>query len=190
MERKTSQKKKKKRNGRLCEKAHGNPPLSTGNTDSNVNLPSRQPWCHSPFIRRQMPLAFMLAHHSLGKGWGSWQGLFSAPISSQRQIRTTWFSARLTSEHAERTTSSSKGLGANTQLNSTCSLCVRENWWVAALVSLNILGLTSCWNTETRVFIYREKTDPEAYSNFLLVESCAWFVSTKPRFLSITWLIL
>jgi len=36
-------KKKKKRNGRLCEKAHGNPPLSTGNTDSNVNLPSRQP---------------------------------------------------------------------------------------------------------------------------------------------------
>lgn len=40
---KQAKKKKKKRNGRLCEKAHGNPPLSTGNTDSNVNLPSRQP---------------------------------------------------------------------------------------------------------------------------------------------------
>ena len=43
MEKKTSKKKKKKeRNGRLCEKAHGNPPLSTGYTDLNVNLPSRQ----------------------------------------------------------------------------------------------------------------------------------------------------
>ena len=71
-----------------------------------------------------------------------------------------------------------------------CSLCVREIWWAAAPVFLNILGLIPLWNVETRFFICREKTDPEAYSNFLLVESCAWFVSTKPSFLSITWLIL
>ena len=79
-----------------------------------------------------------------------------------------------------------------TQLFPRAFLRGKEIWRAAAIVFLNLFALTPLWNItwSARFFICREKINPEAYSNFLLVESCAWFVSTKPGFLGITWLTI
>lgn len=45
-----------------------------------------------------------------------------------------------------------------------------------------------CTYTESKtVSVCSEKIKPKAQSNFLLVESCAWFVSIKPGFCGTTW---
>lgn len=58
-----------------------------------------------------------------------------------------------------------------------------------AVVFLNLFALTALGNKRgvQGFLIRREKINRKAQSNFLLVESCAQFVSTKPGFLSITW---
>lgn len=59
----------------------------------------------------------------------------------------------------------------------------------AAVVFPNLFALwLLCTYTESKtVSVCSEKIKPKAHSNFLLVESCAWFVSIKPGFCGTTW---
>lgn len=58
-----------------------------------------------------------------------------------------------------------------------------------AVVFPNLFALwLLCTYTESKtVSVCSEKIKPKAHSNFLLVESCAWFVSIKPGFCGTTW---
>jgi hypothetical protein len=57
------------------------------------------------------------------------------------------------------------------------------------LFSPNLFALWPlCTYTESKTLsLCSEKIKPKAQSNFLLVESCAWFVSIKPGFCGTTW---